>query len=199
MKQVTFLVLLLAILAGVSAQTSPVAAPPPTHKAAFPAGDPLKLDPQFAADASGQWAVQASASSQYGATTYSAAQATGAPNIDKHGDDAKAWTPSQPDHGVETLTLTFAQPVHAKEVRIRQSFNPGTITRVEVSSATSAQQIVFEGPDLTAYPAYTVGWLVVPFAPTEFLATSVRVTLDTAKVKGWNEIDAVQLVADKPR
>jgi hypothetical protein len=201
MRQTFLLVVFSAILAAAYAQMPGPSPATTTHTAAFPAGDPRKLDPQFAADTRGQWATQASASSQYGATTYSAAQATGALNVEKHGDDARAWASAEPDHGVETLTLTFAQPVHATEVRVRQSFNPGAITRIEVAGGGGAKQIVFEGPDLAIYPAYTVGWLVIPCAPTVFLATSVTITLDTTRVKGWNEIDAVQLAGDpdKPR
>jgi hypothetical protein len=162
------------------------------------AGDPRVLDPRFVADQRGQWATRAAASSQYGTTGYSAGQACGVPDVPGCGDSDKAWTPSQSQRGVETLTLDFARPVHATEVRVRQSLNPGAITRIEVASATAGRQVVFQGPDLTTYPASTVGWLVVEFAATKFAATTVTVTLDTTKVSGWKEIDAVQLVGDPP-
>ena len=85
--------------------------------------DEIKRDP------SGQWAIQATASSTYndaqGTAGWSANQATGAPNVDSYGDNAAAWTSKTPDGGIEWLDLKHGRPVHATEVRVRESCGSG--------------------------------------------------------------------------
>jgi hypothetical protein len=39
-------------------------------------------------------------------------------------------------------------------------------------------------------------WFVATFAPPAFPVVSIKLTLDSATAKGWNEIDAVQLVGE---
>jgi hypothetical protein len=142
-----------------------------------------------------QWAVAARASSEYRATDYSAAQATGAPNVSRHGDNARAWAPKTADAGEEWLELTFAEPMRAEGVRVIQSFNPGAIIRIEVSDEAGAATTVWTGPDATVYPRGEIGVLAVTFPPTAQPVVRVKVVLDTRSVSGWNEIDAVELIA----
>jgi hypothetical protein len=92
--------------------------------------DEIKTDPN------GQWAIQATASSTYndaqGTAGWSANQATGAPNVDKYGDDGAAWTSKTPDGGIEWLDLKYPRPVHATEVRVRESCGSGAVIKIEV-------------------------------------------------------------------
>jgi len=39
-------------------------------------------------------------------------------------------------------------------------------------------------------------WFVVTFTPPPFPVQAIKLTLDSVTVKGWKEIDAVQLVGD---
>jgi hypothetical protein len=146
-------------------------------------------------DLSSQWAASARASSEYRATDYSAGQATGAPNVSRHGDNARAWAPKTADTGEEWLELTFAEPVRAAGVRVIQSFNPGAITRIEVSNEAGAAMTVWTGPDPTVYLRGEIGVLSIAFPPTAQPVARVKVVLDTKLVSGWNEIDAVELIA----
>lgn len=155
-------------------------------------------------DLTTQWAASARASSEYRATDYSAGQATGAPNVARHGDNARAWASRLADAGEEWLEVTFATPVRASGVRVIQSFNPGAIIRIEVSGETGAAATVWTGPDSTVYPRGEIGVLSVAFPPTPQPVARVKVVLDTKSVLGWNEIDAVELIAaqipnDPPR
>lgn len=146
-------------------------------------------------DLTTQWAASARASSEYRATDYSAGQATGAPNVSRHGDNARAWASKAADAGEEWLELTFAEPVRAQGVRVVQSFNPGAIIRIEVSAEAGAATTVWTGPDSTVYPRGEIGVLAVTFPPTAQPVARVKVVLDTKSVSGWNEIDAVELIA----
>lgn len=116
-------------------------------------------------------------------------QATGAPDTMAAGDQATAWAPLQQDAGAEWLRLEFAKAVEVAEVRIRETFNPGAIQKV-VAVDDGVERPLWEGVE------------EIRPAPCEFVvptkggisARSIVVHLDTARVPGWNEIDAVELV-----
>jgi hypothetical protein len=150
--------------------------------------DEIKNDPR------GQWAILASSSSSYndakGTDPWSPNQATGAPNVDKYGDDGKAWTSKTPDGGIEWLDLTFPKPVHADEVRIRESCGSGAIIKVEVFDEQNAAHTVWAGND----PTTDLNYLILKFPKTTYKTARVKITLATNVVPGWNEIDAVQLL-----
>ena len=150
--------------------------------------DEIKRDP------SGQWAIQATASSTYndaqGTAGWSANQATGAPNVDGYGDNAAAWTSKTPDGGIEWLDLKYPRPVHATEVRVRESCGSGAVIKIEVYDEQGTAHAVWQGND----PTTELNYLMVKFPKTTFKTDRVKVTLATNVVPGWNEIDAVQLV-----
>ena len=150
--------------------------------------DEIKNDPK------GQWAVQAKASSTYndaqGTSGWSANQATGAPNVDKYADDGNAWTSKTPDGGIEWLDLKYPKPVHAEEVRVRESFGSGAVIKVEIFDEQGSPHTVWAGND----PTTDLNYLLVKFPKTTFTTDRVKITLATNVVPGWNEIDAVQLI-----
>jgi tetratricopeptide (TPR) repeat protein len=148
----------------------------------------------FVADPLGQWASQARGSSQYRAQQYTPASATGAPDVESYQDDPKAWASKEPTAGVEWLDLTFARAVIATEIRVRQSFHPGAIAKVEVFAADGTALTVWEGRDATVYPPGKIGWFVAKFPPTPWPTLRVKLTLNTKLLPGWKQIDAVQLI-----
>ena len=150
--------------------------------------DEIKHDPD------GQWAAEATASSSYndaqGDAGWSAKQATGAPDVDRYSDDQHAWAPKTPDGGIEWLNLKFAQPVHASEVRVRESEGSGAVIKVELFDEAGAAHTIWQGVD----PTKELNYLILKFKPTDYKVNRVKVTLATNVIPGWNEIDAVQLV-----
>jgi hypothetical protein len=150
--------------------------------------DEIKRDPN------GQWAIQATASSAYndaqGIAAFSANQATGAPNVDNYGDNDAAWASKTPDAGIEWLDLKYPKPVHATEVRVRESNASGAVIKIEFYDEQGVAHAVWQGND----PTTELNYLMVKFPKTTFKTDRVKVTLATNVVPGWNEIDAVQLV-----
>ncbi|HXO30558.1 MAG TPA: hypothetical protein VOA80_24665 [Thermoanaerobaculia bacterium] len=150
--------------------------------------DEIKNDPD------GQWASEATASSSYndaqGDAGWSPKQATGAPNVDKYSDDQHAWAPKTQDGGIEWLDLRFLKPVHASEVRVRESLGSGAVIKVELFDEAGAAHIVWQGVD----PTKELNYLILTFKTTVYRVNRVKVTLATNIIPGWNEIDAVQLV-----
>lgn len=188
--------------AAAPAATSPAetAAPVDERAAAIQAA---MAEDAIVSDARGQWAVSATASSTYAGdkspeakTGYAPFAATGAPNVEHYGDDGDSWATETSDKGIEWLEVKFARPVAATQIRIRQSFGPGAIIKVELLDEGGAKHTIWQGVDDTAYAPSQIGWLDKSFEKTSYKANGARITLATNAVPGWNEIDAVQLLGD---
>ncbi|MGI6149502.1 MAG: hypothetical protein GX195_06645 [Firmicutes bacterium] len=139
-----------------------------------------------------QWAVTASASSEYGSGDWSAKQMLGQPDFyPNYGDSGYAWAPAHGNNGLQWVELGFAEAVYVDRVDIYETFNPGAIVRVELIDTTGRWHLVWEG---TGGSAGTTARL---FSVRNGIVTvpcqRVRITLDTDSVSGWNEIDAVSI------
>jgi hypothetical protein len=186
------------VAASASAARAPSAAEVPKPAKPAPVATPATSpdDVRFLGDPRGQWATAAEASSEYSTPRYAARQATGAPNVTSYGNHLEAWASKTADSGEEWLKLAFAAPVRASAVRVRQNFNPGAIVKVEAFAADGRSAVVWSGHDATAYAKSQTVWFTATFNPPPFPVQAIKLTLDSAAVKGWNEIDAVQLVGD---
>jgi len=193
-------------------EAPPAPVPGPTPVAAIPAPPPASpvsakqqvgslvaaaelTDAKVAQDADGQWAATATAGSQYGKVGYSAAKATGAPDVPVVGNSPDAWCPANKNKGTDWLELTFATPAHAVEVRIRQNDTVGAIAKVEAIEPDGTVHVWWEGVDPYQRSAVReIVWFTVRVPRTDYLVAKVKVSLDLTVVTGWKEIDAVQLV-----
>jgi hypothetical protein len=153
----------------------------------------IKQD-EIKGDPNGQWAIEATASSTYndakGTDSFSANQATGAPNVDQFGDNGMAWAPKTQDAGIEWLDLKYPRPVHATAVRVRESCGSGAVIKIELFDEQGTPHTAWAGND----PTTELNYLVVKLPKTAYKTAHVKITLATNVVPGWNEIDAVQLV-----
>ncbi len=153
-------------------------------------------------DPRAQWATSATASSTYAGnkaptatTSYSPFAATGTPNVERYGDSGNAWTSETADKGIEWLEVKFDKPVNATQIRIRQSFGPGAIIKVDLLDEGGTRHMVWQGLDNQQY-ANAISWFDRSFQKTSYKVSGARITLATNAVSGWNEIDAVQLLGD---
>jgi hypothetical protein len=125
------------------------------------------------------------------ASGWSALQATGAPDSPRDGDQQTAWAPAQADGGEEWLELEYANGVPVAQVNVREVC--GTWLHYESGRDcwTAARKVpIWQGePPVNAAPSDTVF-----AAPANIVARRVKVYLDTKRVAGWNEIDAVELI-----
>ncbi|MGZ4733859.1 MAG: hypothetical protein ACXVZH_17125 [Terriglobales bacterium] len=180
--------------AGTSATTSGAAGTSAETTAKLAAAEWALKQDEIKKDANGQWAIQATASSTYndaqGTASWSANQVAGAPNVDKYGDNGNAWAPKTQDSGIEWLDLKYPKPVHATEVRVRESCGSGAVIKIEAYDENGTAHVLWQGND----PTTELNYLMVKFPKTTYKTDRVKVTLATNVVPGWNEIDAVQLV-----
>ncbi len=152
------------------------------------------LDPATVAS---QWAIEAVASSEYGTDSWSAQQATGAPDTAVQSDSGTAWAAANADgEDLETLELTYEHPVKPSYVNIYESYNPGAVIRIEAYNEEEEEwSTLWEGEDESVGES---GAATVIFSPAleviDFATNKLRITLDNGAVAGYNEIDAVELV-----
>jgi hypothetical protein len=138
-----------------------------------------------------QWAVAASASSQYGDDDWSANQATGEPDTPECGDIATAWA-SETSSGVDWLRVEYETPVIPLRIAIYETLNPGAIVKVETVSTDGETAVVYEAQ---AAPVETCPRVLEIQTIGAFQAVNaVVISLDQSAHPGWNEIDAVELV-----
>ena len=136
-----------------------------------------------------QWAVSATASSEWTSDEWSAAQATGEPeSVGICGDAETNWSPLNGDASPEWLELIYALPVHAASVVVYEAWGAGFVAGIELIEPGGARHPLLIEPDF----APCGGTHVRKFAPTPYLVSGVRV--DT-QVDGFEEIDAVKLVS----
>ena len=139
-----------------------------------------------------QWAVTASASSEYGSNAWSAKQTLGQPDYyPNYGDNGSAWAPAYINNGMQWVELGFAEAVYVDYVEIYETYNPGAVVKVELVDTTGRRHLIWEGKGGSAGTAARV------FRVKNDIVTvpcqRVRITLDTDSVSGWNEIDAVSM------
>lgn len=117
-------------------------------------------------------------------------QATGAPDTFQAGDLPTAWAPATQDGGDEWLQLNYAREVSIAQVRVRETCGPGAVSKLSAVFADGSELVLWEGLE----PASSAP-VEMEFTPdVTVMAGAIRVYLDTTRVKGWNEIDAVELV-----
>ncbi|MCA9135140.1 MAG: S8 family serine peptidase [Planctomycetales bacterium] len=106
-------------------------------------------------------------SSQFGASSWSAAQALGPADTFVYGDSRDAWAPANINGTTEHLTVAFAEPVLASGVQIRENFGNGFVRSIQVREAdTGLFWDVSTGPD-DSLPGqvvdYTANWPLTSF------------------------------------
>ncbi len=92
--------------------------------------------------------------------------------------------------GEEWIELEYQTHVYATAVKIYQSYNPGAVTKLEVKDEKGEYHTIWTGDDETS----GLGSLDITFPKINFKTNIIKITLDTKKIPGWNEIDAVELV-----
>jgi hypothetical protein len=127
---------------------------------------------------------------------WSAKQATGAPDTPLHGDYQTAWAPKREEMGEVTLDLTYPTAVRVDAVSLHETLNPGAVAKILAWTPEGTWELLWEG---TGARADTPVWFSPPLRATSYRTTKLRVIVDTDRVPGWNEIDAVELVGDGVR
>jgi hypothetical protein len=82
------------------------------------------------------------------------------------------------------------QPVEVAEVRVRETYNPGAISKISAMLPNGQEMIVWQGIEAPAQAPVDRSFQI----PAGIQANEIKVYLDRSRIPGWNEIDAVELV-----
>lgn len=137
-------------------------------------------------------------SSQY-STVWSAAKATGEPDVFTYSDSVNAWAPlpANADGDVaadEYITLGFATPVYASGIEIRENLGNGFVRSVELIDTNGVYHTVWAGQD-TSQPGSVVDFRI-NFTPTSYQVVGAKINVDIDHTTYWEEIDAVKLIGE---
>jgi hypothetical protein len=140
-----------------------------------------------------QWAVGATASSEYSGNEWSAFQAAGPPNVIGCSDDIHAWASYEP-HGIEGLELAYANTVLPTGIEIYENWGVSSIVKVEVGDGSGTYHTVYTAEaERLSCPRV----LAIPVTGIATAMKLVRVTVDQRTLRDWNEIDAVKLIGTR--
>lgn len=121
---------------------------------------------------------------------WSPEQATGAPDTLQAGDVPTAWAPLSPNSGIQWLELEYSTAVEIAEIKVRQTFNPGAICKITALNSSSHETKIWEGKEPPSQAPAEINFHVDCAVRTD----RIKLYLDTQRVAGWNEIDAVELI-----
>ena len=138
-----------------------------------------------------QWAIGATASSEYTTTDWSAGQATGSPNAPGYGQDPVSWAPLVDPGEPEWIELTYAVSVVPTAVNIWEANGAGFVVRVEAWDEAAGDWLtLWHGTDPTPEQLQAFS---PPLSATDVATRRIRVTAGEGAA-GWPYIDAVELV-----
>jgi hypothetical protein len=119
-------------------------------------------------------------------------QVVGPPDTHAAGDIPTAWAPLSSQGGRdEWLQVNYDHAVDISEIRVRETHNPGAIAKLAAVLPDGQEVVIWEGAKPPAEPPTDTGFA----APAGLQAQSLKIYLDRTRAPGWNEIDAVELIA----
>lgn len=142
-----------------------------------------------------QWAnkvIAVSSEKKANGKQYKAEQALGQPNVlPIFADSPCAWSPAQANNDIreEYIQVGFSKPMAIKQIVVAENFNAGSISQIFAYDAEGKENLVYKNPSIGFVAKGRL--FSVTFPQTPYKVVSVKVTLNTAKVNGENQIDAI--------
>lgn len=130
-------------------------------------------------------------SSQNAATSYSAAQTLGSPDVfPQYGLSGNSWISATAQAQREYLVLGFPNPGKINFVDIFETANPGAVDSIFVKNpGTNNFELVYSATAAAA--PLTARKNHISFTETVFDVSEIRIALNSPAVAGYNAIDAV--------
>ena len=140
-----------------------------------------------------EYASTATATSQFSTSSWSAMQATGAPDTDSYGDISTAWAALNRNGATpEVLTVNYATPLFADGVTVRETNGNGFVTEIDAVDTNGVTHVLWTGTD-PSLPGSPVDFNVT-FPETSYLVQKISIVIDpNHDLSTWEEIDSVQL------
>lgn len=125
---------------------------------------------------------------------YRAKQALGIPNkLPALGNSKCAWSPSKAKQATaEWIKVGFSTPMQIRQVAVAENHNPGAITHIYVYDEAGREHLLYRNVNVAPL---SVSGRIFHFLvkKTPYKVKSVKITLNTARVSGFNQIDAIAI------
>jgi outer membrane protein OmpA-like peptidoglycan-associated protein len=124
---------------------------------------------------------------------YNAIQILGKPTrYPAFGGTACAWSPATEDNAAasEWIQVGYESPMQVQQVVIAENFNAGCVVRVDLVDEAGTQHVIYEN-SAPQTPSVNGRWNYIFTDRTAYKVSSVKVTLNTALLKGYEQIDAI--------
>ncbi|TAF32875.1 MAG: hypothetical protein EAZ57_06010 [Cytophagales bacterium] len=128
-----------------------------------------------------------------GINLYAAKQALGKPNkLPDVGSSRCAWSPASEDSDIEEwIHLSYKNPMPIRQIAVAENFNPGAIARIYLYDTQNKAYLVYENKQTKAVSALGRMFHVILNQATSYDVQSIKIVLNSRKVPGYNEIDAM--------
>lgn len=134
--------------------------------------------------------VGVSSQKAQGKEAFSPEKVLGAPNALPLGQISdEGWIPKK-EGAKEFIEVRFARSLLAQQVTVVENFNPGAITKIEVVDTRGERHEVYKNDEPGPLPE-TFRTLQARFPAAAYRTIGVVVTMNTAKVEGINQLDAI--------
>lgn len=122
---------------------------------------------------------------------YAPEKMLGQPDALPEGEENKnAWSPEKEDAKKEVVEVKMTKSIICKQVVVIESFNPGSVTKIELVDTKGDRHSVYTSENPGPLPdAFRV--LSVKFEPGKYRTVGVVVTMNTDAVQGLQQIDAI--------
>ncbi|WP_324673458.1 OmpA family protein [Hymenobacter sp. GOD-10R] len=134
--------------------------------------------------------VDVSSQKAEGKEAFSPEKVLGEPNAQPLGQVSNdAWIPRK-EGASEFIEVRFGRSMLARQVTVVENFNPGSVIKIELVDTRGERHQVYENKNPGPLPELFRS-LQVTFEPATYRTIGVVVTMNTAKVNGVNQIDAI--------
>ncbi len=119
---------------------------------------------------------------------------TGEPDTyPEYGDLQTAWASRFPNETAEYITVGYKRLQYVNSVKIYETYHPGAVAEVQVHNAESDKwEVVYSDEPVLDLPEKS-RINEISFPMTNYLVDQVKIIMQTHKVSGWNEIDAIEI------
>lgn len=130
---------------------------------------------------------------------YGAAQATGKPSkLPQIGSSPCAWRPAQESNANgEWIKVAYSQPQVIKQIAIAENLNGGSVSRIYAYDAQDKEYLVFENKKDTSRVAGRMFNIFIKETP--YKVAALKVVLNTARIKGASQIDAIGISSSEQK
>lgn len=178
------------LLAGLIGGLGLLAVPAQAQKA-FWASKVMAISGQVVALPQSATPAQKAAAKAEAKEPYSADKVLGPPNALPLGQiNNEAWIPKK-EGPAESIEVRFTRSLVAQQVTVVESFNPGSITKIELVDTRNGRREVYKNDNPGPLPQLYRTLEVKCDPDPKHLTIGVVITMNTAKVEGVNQIDAI--------